>query len=86
MKTKLVLSFVLLVVLSSLSYYFNNLLPVVTTHLAFEQLENPSVQTDTGQRLWSNFVSMPAMLVTWLFVNVVLFWSELSNFVKGFVK
>ena len=60
--------------------------PEVSSSLALEQLENPSLATDTALRSrWAILASNPFLWVG-VGATVVFFWKDFATFLKGMFK
>lgn len=72
-----VLSFVLLTYVMTL--FSSGISPEVTTSLALEQFENPSMETDTTMRVYERSSFYTLAYLGWAFLILTIFWNNISN-------
>ena len=79
MKTKIIVSVVLLVVLIFVNAVSGLVAPEVSTSLALEQFKNPSVTTDTAMRTYNTFSPLWYAFAGWVLLNLFLFRDKIKE-------
>ena len=84
MKTKVIFSVASLIFLSTIYHLFVSVAgPEITTSLALEQFENPSIATDTAIRAHNNANVFWYMCAGWVTFNLLLFRTQIKETIYG---
>ena len=84
MKLKICLSVAILVAIIVVDSVFNNVVsPEVSTNLALEQFENPSIETDTKIRAFNNVSLFLYAYVSWFVFTILMFARNIKDLFKN---